>query len=270
MPHQASALTRTVRRPRRIGDELVHEGTKIALRYKRGIQVPHAPGRGVAGVGVERIPCVLELAVDPLERGARQVDLAAHFDASARYAVAATRLRPCRSAEGERNRANGAHVHGDVCAARAIAARRAADQAAALVGQGDAQAVDLQLGDVRDRFVAQAGALPDAFIECAQLTLVVGIVEAEHGQEMLDGLEPFDRAAGDALGRRIGRDEIGMIRLEMLEFVQEPIELLVGHLRVVVDVIALLVMPDGIPESLEAFLRRRHVNADVYRSLDKT
>ena len=38
---------------------------------------------GVAGVGIERIPGVLVLAVDPLERGARQVDLAAQLNAAA-------------------------------------------------------------------------------------------------------------------------------------------------------------------------------------------
>ena len=63
---------------------------------------------------------------------------------------------------------------------------------------------------------------------------------------MLDGLEALDRTAGDALGRRIGRDEIGMLRLEPLELVQQPIELLVGDLGSVVDVVALFVVADGV------------------------
>ena len=61
---------------------------------------------------------------------------------------------------------------------------------------------------------------------------------------MLDGGEAFDRTAGDALRRRIRRDEIRMLGLEPLELVQQPIELLVGDLRIVVNVVALFVMAD--------------------------
>ena len=79
---------------------------------------------------------------------ARQVDLAANFDP-------AGRTRRCSD---ERDGADGADVGGDVLAAHAVAARRAADQPAVLVGQRDAEAVDLQLGDVGDRRVAESPA----------------------------------------------------------------------------------------------------------------
>ena len=46
-----------------------------------------------------------------------------------------------------------------------------------------------------DRRVAEAGALADALVERAQLVLVVGVVEAEHRHEVLDGREAFDRRA---------------------------------------------------------------------------
>ena len=140
----------------------------------------------------------------------------------------------------------------DVFAADAVAAGRAAHQPPVLVGQRNAQAVDLQLGDVDDRLVAEAGAAADPLVECPRARLVVGVVEAEHRREVLDRLESFDRPAGDALGRRVGRDEIGMLRLEPLELVQQPIELLVGDLRVVVDVVALFVVADVVAKLSDA------------------
>ena len=193
--------------------------------------MPAAALRGLANSGS---PGVLALAVHALERRARQVDLAAHFDARP--------SGPPRSASGIARIVRTFAVTSSPRAA--VAARRAAHQPAVLVGQRDAQAVDLHLGDVGDRRVAQAGALPHALVERLQLVVVVGVVEAEHRDEVLDGLESLDRPARDALRRRIGRDEIGMLRFEPLELVQQPIELLVGDLRRVVDVVALFVMAD--------------------------
>ena len=74
---------------------------------------------------------------------------------------------------------------------------------------------------------------------------------------MLDGREPFDRPAGDALRRRIGGDEVRMLGLEALELVQQPIELFVGDLGIVVDVVALFVVADGVAELVEPFVEGR-------------
>ena len=59
----------------------------------------------------------------------------------------------------------------DVLAAEAVAPRRAADQAPVLVGQRDAQAVNLQLRDVRDRRVAEPAALAQPLVERPQVRL---------------------------------------------------------------------------------------------------
>ena len=71
---------------------------------------------------------------------------------------------------------------------------------------------------------------------------------------MLDRLEALDRTPGDALSRRVRRDEVGVLRLDPLELVQQPIELLVGNLRLVVNVVALFVMPDGVTQLFDALL----------------
>ena len=65
---------------------------------------------------------------------------------------------------------------------------------------------------------------------------------------MLDGREALDGTAGDALGRRIGRDEIGMLASSALELVQQRVELVVGDLGLVVDVVALFVVADLVAE----------------------
>ena len=70
---------------------------------------------------------------------------------------------------------------------------------------------------------------------------------------MLDRLEAFDGPAGDALGRRIGRDEVRVFLLQPLELVEQAIERLVGDLRGVVDVVALFVMADRVTKLADAF-----------------
>ena len=46
-----------------------------------------------------------------------------------------------------------------------------------------------------------------------------------------------------------------MLRFEPLELVQQPVELFVGDLRVVVDVVALFVMADRVTQLAEALFR---------------
>ena len=107
------------------------------LRGDARIELAQAAGRAVA-----RIDQRLDLAVRGarllvvfLERGARHVDLAAHFQ----------HARPALAAQPQRNRLDRAQVGGDVLAGLAVAARRAAHEHAVLVAQADRQAVELGL-----------------------------------------------------------------------------------------------------------------------------
>ena len=101
-----------------------------------------------------------------------------------------------------------------------------------------------ELGDVVDRRVPAACSLPDALVERPQLVLAVGVVEAQHRLKVLGGLEAFDRAAADALRRRVRRHQIRMLRLERLELLHQRIEGFVGDFRVVLDVVAVFVTTD--------------------------
>ena len=137
----------------------------------------------------------------------------------------------------------------------AVAARDAAHEAAVLVGQRDAQAVDLELGDVRRARCppARSSAAAEARVELAQLVLAVGVVEAEHRRQVRDRLEALGGPAADALGRRVGILQLGMRLLERRELAHQRVELGVGDLGSVVDVVPLFVVADQGAELGDAF-----------------
>ena len=222
-------------------NQLIDERAQPAPRHQRRIQVAHRSRGGVSGVGKERLAGILALFVDPRERRPRQEQLAAHLDAARRSV-----------AQGERDRLDRPHVRRHVLAAHAVAARGAAHEGTVLVGERDAEAVNLQLGHIRHRRVAEPGPLPHALIERAELLLVVRVVEAQHRHEVLGRGEAFDRPAGDALCRGIRRDEIGVIPLERLELFDQRVERVVGDFRVVVDVVALFVVTNLAAELVDA------------------
>ena len=173
---------------------LVQPRRQAPPRHQRGIEVPHGARRGVAGVRVERLAGPLLFLVDAFERVLGQEHLAANLDAAARP-----------TCEGQGQRTDRPDVGSHVLAALAVTAGRAAHEAAVLVGQRDAEPVDLELADIgRGRGAAQSSA--DPLVERAQLGLVVGVVEAQHRHRVPDRDEAFGRPAAHALRRRIGGD----------------------------------------------------------------
>ena len=126
---------------------------------------------------------------------------------------------------------------------------------AVLVGERDAEAVDFQLGDVCDRAIAGSRTAPEALVERLQFILVVHVVEAEHRHHVHNGFESLDGTAGDAPGRGIRGDEVRVIGFELLELVQQRVERFVRDFGRVVNVVALLVMPNGIAKLLDTLFR---------------
>ena len=68
---------------------------------------------------------------------------------------------------------------------------------------------------------------------------------------MVDGLEPLRGLPGHALRRGIGGDEIGMGVFERLQLAHQRVELGVGDLGVVENVVPLFVMPNAIAQLLD-------------------
>src|SRR5437762_3289264 len=114
---------------------------------------------------------------------------------------------------------------------------------------------------VLEERLAEAAASSDAFVEGFQFVFVVRIVEAEHRRQMLDCVEALDWPSRDTLRRGIGGDEIGIVRFELLELVEEAVELFVGDLGIGVDVVTLFVMADLVTKLFDALFRRRLAHA---------
>src|SRR5262249_31512783 len=89
--------------------------------------------------------------------------------------------------------------------------------------------------------------------------VVVRVVEAEHRHQMLDRRKSIDRTAADTLGRRIARDEIGMLDFQQLELAEQRVVLRVRDLGGVLLVIALLMVADRVAELVQALYRRAHL-----------
>ncbi len=156
----------------------------------------------------------------------------------------------------ERQFANGLQVVRDVVAAFAVAAGGAHGQLAVLVGQRDGHAVDLQFDDVGDRLLADH--LADALVELAQFVGVVGVVDRQHRQPMLDGRELVDRLAADALGGAVGRDQLGMAGLDVLQLLEELVELPVRDFGLGLDVVFVVVVVDEAAQFSGALCGRGH------------
>ena len=128
----------------------------------------------------------------------------------------------------------------DVLAGLAVAARARLDETPALVDDLDARAVELRL-DAEARRLAVGQAVDHAPVELGELLGGVRVVEREHPHRVLDLHHLRARLAADALGRRVGRDELGVRLLERAQLAQQRVELGVAHDRVVEDVVAVVV-----------------------------
>ena len=63
--------------------------------------------------------------------------------------------------------------------------------------------------------------------------------------------ETFAGLAADALSGRIGSDQFGMFRLDFLQLNHELVELGVGNLGIVEDVVEIFVVADFFPEGVD-------------------
>ena len=97
---------------------------------------------------------------------------------------------------------------------RAVAARRRDFEEALAVGQADGEPVELRFAGIVDLALGLQP-LPDAPVERNDILARKGIVERKHRHAMPDLREGGDGRAADALGRRIGNDEGGIVGLEL-------------------------------------------------------
>src|SRR5439155_19964319 len=98
----------------------------------------------------------------------------------------------------------------DVLPDAPVAPRRAPDEAAVLVEERDAQAVDLRLADIRERGAREGAADPG--LEFAQVVRGGRVVEREYGVVVLDRLEDIGWRRADPLRGAVRGDAVGEAR----------------------------------------------------------
>jgi hypothetical protein len=147
----------------------------------------------------------------------------------------------------QRNRADRAHVLGHVLAGRAVAARRRLHEHAALVAQRNGEPVELQLARVFDGVRHRAGEIGrlverigDALVERDDVVVAEAVVQRQHRRVVNDRREPARHCAADALRRRIGRHEFGMIGFELLQLAEQSIVFGVGQVRLIEHVVGVV------------------------------
>ncbi len=140
-----------------------------------------------------------------------------------------------------------------VLAHGAVAARRALDDLPVLIDDVDREPVDLQLAYVPDVVATQT--LPDPLVERAELGFVERVRQREHRARVLDGREAIGGRRPDPLRRRVGRDELWMLRLELLEFAHQRVIRLVRDRRLVEHVVLVVRLLDPLTQLGYALLR---------------
>ncbi len=204
-------------------DELVGPRRQQPLGRDLGVLLAERARPRVARVGIERQARLLALGVDPGELALGHEHLAAGVERR-------------RLGQPGRDRGDRPEVGRDVLAGRPVAPRRALDEPATLVAQGDRQAVDLELRHVAQvgsglRRGRQAQAAPDPGVKRPQLVVAEGVAERQHRPAMADLVEGHADRAPHPLGRGIRRDQVGMGGLEGDQLAEQRVVLGVGELR---------------------------------------
>ena len=172
----------------------------------------------VARVGVELLPGRRALGIDALKFRLRQVDLAADLHQLRRGAP-----------EFLRQRADGPHIRRHVITAVTLAPGHGPHELAVLVRQAHGQPVDLRLHGVAEVVGPEQPGEPG--VKCAQLGLVVSVVEAEHLLAVRHLLETLHPVVARALRGRILRQKLREFLLQLRQFPLARIILEIGNLR---------------------------------------
>ena len=212
---------------------VVEEDRERAIGGDRRVLLPDGSGGGVARVREHGLAGLFELRVQPCERLSRHVDLTPHLEPPRRLERALQ-----RGGDG----LDGPEVLGDVLAHASVAAGGAAREPSALVEQGYPQPVDLRLAHVLEARAGQRAR--DARLELAEVVRADRVVQRQHGGEVLHGGEGLGATAARALGRAVGRDQLGMGLLQLNQLAVQPVVLGVGDLGPVQDMVEVVVPVD--------------------------
>ena len=201
-----------------------------------GILLAKASRGGISGVGEGLAAGGVCVLVQANEAVLGHVDLAANLHRLAEASVG--HARETRLREGMRDVADGEDVGGDVFSGGAVAARRGAHELGVAVGEGNAQAVDLELAGVGDGMLRRgAEGLVRAGEPLVKLLEVHGVIDGVHALGVADGLELLGDVAADSLRVGVWGHELRMDLLDGLQLAEQAVELGIRDLRVIQGIV---------------------------------
>ena len=173
----------------------VGEKVEPAGGHHLRIQLAQGSGAGVAGIGEQRFTPLLPFGIDRREGGIRDEGFSSHFHP----------FRWVLDLQPQRNRADRAHVGGDLFTAAAIAPGGGPLQHPIAVAQGQGVAVNFQFPHQGQAGVAgTVQHLEQPLVPGLQVVAVEGVVEAEHAHAVLNAGEPLRRSSAHPLGGAVG------------------------------------------------------------------
>ena len=201
-----------------IGDG-VDKGGKVAARRDLRILLAQGSCGGVARVGEGVAALGIGLIVQTNKAALGHVDLAADLDGT--LAVGA-HVGKRRLGQVHGHVLDGAHVERHILARGAIAARGRAHEGAVLVGKRHTQAVDLELAGIGD--AAGTKCVLGALEPCVEFIKIHGVVHGIHSCHVRDRRKLLAHVAAYALGIAVGRHQIGIGRLDLLQLNEHFVE----------------------------------------------
>ncbi len=235
-----------------LGDpDLVAPDREGPFGGERGIELADGAGGGVAGVHEGGEPLLGAALVERGEVLEGHVQLTSNLEEGGRVG------------DVQRNGGDGAEVVGDVLADLTVPAGGAALEHAVAVDQADGEPVDLGLDDVLEAGLGDALAgevVAHPLDPRAQLGLGAGVAEGEHRLEVGDLLQAPHGLGADALGGRVGAEQLGVRGLQRPELLEQRVILVVPDDGVVERVVAVGVVLDLAAQSGDALGGIAHLN----------
>ena len=216
------------------------------------IELAQGTGGGIARIGKGLLPGGRLRLVQGEEGGARHIDLAAHVHG----------LGHVGASQAAGDVGNGFHIAGDILAHQAIAPGGGLNQAAALIAQGNGQAIDLGLGHKgHGRVVRKRKKAANALLELPRVTIGKGVFQAQHGAGMGDRLKGAGRGKAHRMGRAVWPDQLGKAALDIRIALAQGVISGVGDGGGVLAMIAAIVLGDFSGEARQFALRLQHAQA---------